>query len=45
MFHISRLLKEYDGDDQIMLLAIWFHDIIYDPKKSDNEIKSAEIFE
>lgn len=27
-----------------LLLAIIFHDIIYDPKKSDNEEKSAELF-
>lgn len=25
-------------------LAIWFHDIIYDPKRNDNELKSAEFW-
>ena len=28
-----------------MILSIWFHDIIYDPKSKENERKSAEIFQ
>ena len=27
-----------------MKLAIWVHDIVYDPKSKENEVKSAEIF-
>ena len=27
-----------------VFLAILFHDIIYDPRKKDNELKSAEFF-
>ena len=27
-----------------ILLAIWFHDIVYDAKRTDNELKSAEFW-
>jgi predicted metal-dependent HD superfamily phosphohydrolase len=26
------------------LYSLWFHDIIYDPKRHDNEQQSAEVF-
>ena len=26
------------------LYSLWFHDIIYDPKRNDNEQQSAEVF-
>jgi predicted metal-dependent HD superfamily phosphohydrolase len=32
-------------DPDSTLFAIWFHDIIYNPKRSDNEVKSAEFAE
>ena len=35
-------LKENIRDRESVGLAIWFHDIIYQPKSSRNEIKSAE---
>lgn len=31
-------------DRSKLVLAIWYHDAIYDPKAKDNEEKSAEIF-
>lgn len=45
-------LEEAQHDFQILSLsdieeieiAIWFHDVIYDPKAKDNEEKSAELF-
>lgn len=45
--HVDRMLVDFDAtgskDDSIEL-AIWFHDIIYEPGKSDNEARSAELF-
>lgn len=46
-FHIETLLdkaKENKILTQELLLAIIFHDIVYDPKAIDNEEKSAELF-
>lgn len=45
--HISACLKEYDevkkkiNDPFSVELALWFHDIIYSQKRSDNEEKSS----
>lgn len=36
-------LKDYFQDYNSVRLAIWFHDVIYNTKKSSNEEKSAEL--
>lgn len=47
--HVKALLlaagnfKEKFVDYESVRLAIWFHDVIYEPKRHDNEIKSAEL--
>ena len=46
--HISQCLAEFDqvrhitGNPEEVELAIWFHDLIYDPHAKDNEAQSAE---
>lgn len=46
--HIQACLRHYDTiRDQLenpsaVELAIWFHDVVYDPKSNNNEEKSAE---
>ncbi len=46
--HVEGCLKQLDrykdeiNDRNIIELAIWYHDIIYNPYKKDNELKSAE---
>lgn len=45
--HINYLLQEAKkiefADFDSIYLATWFHDVIYEPKKSDNEIESAKL--
>ncbi|KKN42319.1 hypothetical protein LCGC14_0714380 [marine sediment metagenome] len=49
--HIENMLSESENfrtnvsDYDSIIFAIWFHDIVYNVKKSDNEIKSAVIAE
>lgn len=49
--HIVQCLKNMDegakviGASDIVELAIWFHDVIYDSGASDNEARSVEWFE
>lgn len=33
------------NDAHAVVLAIYFHDVIYDPQAKDNELKSVELFE
>lgn len=46
--HISQLLKQYETHQNLLedavsvQLAIWFHDVVYDPFSKNNEEKSAE---
>ncbi len=46
--HISKMLETLDGyiskieHPQRLLFAVWFHDIVYNPLKKDNEKQSAE---
>jgi predicted metal-dependent HD superfamily phosphohydrolase len=45
--HIASSLGELDGcgmDLPLIEGAIWFHDVIYDPRRSDNEQASIEWF-
>jgi predicted metal-dependent HD superfamily phosphohydrolase len=49
--HIQHCLREFDRAEALMEdpdaveLALWFHDAIYRPGASDNERRSAELFE
>ena len=47
--HVNSLLnaaknfREKFDDDQSVRLAIWFHDSVYEPKRTDNEAESARL--
>lgn len=47
MNHVVAALKEFDAirdrlaDPDTVEMAIWLHDVIYDPKRNDNETASA----
>lgn len=46
--HLSALFDclerhgEEIGDPARLAFAVWYHDVVYDPRRSDNEAKSAE---
>ena len=46
--HIQQLFEQFDRIEQylyephIIALALYYHDVIYEPTRSDNELKSAE---
>ena len=48
--HIAHCLAELDGalnqigNPDMVELALWFHDAIYEPGAHDNELRSAELF-
>lgn len=47
--HIDHCLKELDtvrslaDNPDLIELAIWFHDAIYDPRSKENEVQSAQL--
>ena len=48
LLHIAECLKEFEGvrhlahDPAALQIAIWFHDVVYDGRRSDNEARSAD---
>ena len=46
--HIQQLFAQFDQtmtylhEPRLIALALYYHDVIYDPTRSDNELKSAE---
>ncbi len=46
--HIQQLFSQFEqinhhlNEPHLIALALYYHDVIYDPRRSDNELKSAE---
>ena len=45
LIHVRDFKFKSHKDRILLKWAVWFHDIIYDPSKSDNEAKSAQKLE
>src|SRR5262249_55449673 len=45
LLSLSESLSDRIQNRDALYFAIWFHDVIYDTKRSDNEEKSAEFAE
>lgn len=43
LLDLANEMETHVEDDTAIRHAIWFHDVIYDPKQSDNEEASAEM--
>ena len=43
--HVRDCLEIMDshGGDDVLELAVWFHDAVYDPRAADNEKRSADV--
>ena len=47
--HIQQLFEQFDQikdklyEPHIIALALYYHDVIYDPKRSDNELKKCRV--
>ncbi|MBO8214514.1 metal-dependent hydrolase [Acinetobacter nosocomialis] len=42
---LYELVRSELNDPYSVALALWFHDVVYEPQALDNELKSAELFE